>query len=68
MKPNNILINMSDKSPYLGIPTYGVIFLVSAFIVMAQHFSDVSFGAFGILAWFVVIVGVIGFAGYVLNQ
>lgn len=50
MEPNNILINRSDKSPFLGIPTYGVIFLVSTFILMVQHFSDMSFDAFGILA------------------
>lgn len=59
---------MSDKSPLVGMTTYGTIFLFSAFIVIAQHFSDESFGALGILAWVVVLAGVIGFVYNALNQ
>ncbi|WP_156148113.1 hypothetical protein [Methanosarcina sp. WH1] len=59
---------MSDKSPFLGIPTYGVVFLFSAIVVIAQHFSNESFGFLGILAWVVVLAGVIGFVYNALNQ
>ena len=59
---------MNDKSPLIGLTTFGVIFLACILIVIFQHFLRESFGIIGILAWLVVLVGVASFIYHSLDQ
>ncbi len=49
----------------VGIPFFGVIFIVAVILVILQHFTGLDFGALGSISWIIVIVGAGGFILYV---
>ena len=43
------------------LPTLGVVYIVAVVIASLQHFTELSFGVIGFLAWVVVIGGAVAF-------
>jgi hypothetical protein len=50
------------------LPLVGVIFLASLAIVLIGHFAEVDFGIMGVLAWVVVIGGVVYFIWWIVAE
>jgi len=51
----------------IGIPFFGIVYIVSVIVVAIQHFSGFDFGTLGIICWIIVIVGAVGFVIYVIG-
>lgn len=50
------------------IPFLGVIYLASLVIVIIQHFAKDNFGAVGVIAWIIVILGSLAFIYNILSE
>ncbi|MGB2842303.1 MAG: hypothetical protein WBC40_07495 [Halobacteriota archaeon] len=50
------------------LPLTGIIFLASLIIVLTEHFAQIDFGVIGVIAWIVIIFGVLYFILWVITQ
>jgi len=52
----------------ITLPLTGIIFIVSLIIVLTSHFAQIDFGIIGLLAWIVVIFGIVYFVLWIITQ
>lgn len=52
----------------IAIPLFAIVYIISVFVVIVQHFSGFDFGIYGIICWIIVIIGAIGFILYVIGS
>ena len=52
----------------VGIPFFGLIFIVAIVLIAVGHFTGLDFGILGVISWIIVIVGAGAFVLYAISS
>lgn len=52
----------------VGIPFFGLIFIVATVLIAVGHFTGLDFGILGVISWIIVIVGAGAFVLYAISS
>ena len=56
-----------DIKSEIGMPFFGVVYIVSVIVAATQQFSGLDFGVLGTICWLIIVVGAVGFIIYVIG-